>query len=210
MKLFYKAGVCSLASHIALHEAGIPFDIESVDTDAGLTASGIDFTTINPKGYVPALALDSGEVLTEGAAVLQYISEQYLYQKRGEQTPTGSLLADPIQRARLREHLNYTGSELHKAFSPLFTSTTSEENKAAARTNVAKKFDYVNHVLSDGRLFLLGTIFTVADAYLFAVSNWANFTDINIEKWPHIAAFLHRVAARPAVQVAMKAEGLIE
>jgi len=203
MKLFYKAGACSMASHIALHEVGAHFDIEPVDTDADVTASGIDFSTINPKGYVPALMLDSGEIITEGPAVLQYIMEQHTDQR---DTP----LVDPMQRARLREHLNYTSSELHKSFSPLFAANTSEEDKSAARTNVAKKFDYINSLLSDGRLFLLGTVFTVADAYLFTVSNWANFTDIDVEKWPHIADFIQRVAARPAVQVAMKVEGLIE
>jgi glutathione S-transferase len=203
MKLFYKAGVCSLASHIVLHEVDAHFEIESVDTDAGLTASGIDYSTINPKGSVPALALDSGEVLTEGAAILQYIAESH---PDSELVTVDSL----IQRARLREHLNYTSSELHKAFTPLFNAATDENGKATARINVAKKFDYVNTLLSDGRLFLLGKEFSVADAYLFAVSNWANFTDINIKKWPHIAGFIQRVAERPAVQIAMRAEGLIE
>jgi glutathione S-transferase len=202
MKLFYKAGACSLASHIVLHEVGAHFEIEAVDTMAGLTAFGIDFTTINSNGYVPALALDSGEVLTEGAAILQYVAESH---PDSELATVNSL----IQRARLREYLNYTSSELHKAFTPLFIANAGKDDKIAARIDVGKKFDYINKLFNDGRLFLLGNKFSIADAYLFVVSNWANFTDIDLNKWPHIASFVQRVTDRPAVQSALKAEGLI-
>ncbi|WP_108882408.1 glutathione transferase GstA [Anderseniella sp. Alg231-50] len=202
MKLYYKPGACSLASHVVLHEAGIAFDIEEVDTQAGRTKSGADYTAINPKGYVPALELASGEVLTEGASILQYIADQH---------PESDLApkAGTIARARLQEHLNYTASELHKAFGPFFSGTADEADKQAAGKAVARKFDYLNDILSDGRTYLLGDSFSVADAYLFVVANWSNFTGIDLKKWPAVAAFVERVAARPAAQTAMKAEGLL-
>ena len=202
MKLYYKPGACSLATHIVLHEAGETFDIEEVDTEAGRTKSGGDYTVINPKGYVPALELASGEVLSEGAAILQYIADQH---------PESDLApkAGTIARARLQEYLNYTASELHKAFGPFFSSTAGEADKQAAGKAVAHKFDYLNDMFSDGRTYLLGSGFSVADAYLFVVANWSNFTGIDLKKWPHVAAFVDRVAARPAAQAAMKAEGLL-
>ena len=202
MKLYYKPGACSLATHIVLHEAGETFDIEEVDTEAGRTKSGGDYTTINPKGYVPALELASGEVLSEGAAILQYVADQH---------PESDLApkAGTIARARLQEHLNYTASELHKAFGPFFSSTAGEADKQAAGKAVGHKLDYLNDMLSDGRTYLLGNSFSVSDAYLFVVANWSNFTGIDLKKWPHVAAFVDRVAARPAAQAAMKAEGLL-
>lgn len=201
MKLYYKPGACSLATHIVLHEAGETFDIEEVDTEAGRTKSGGDYTVINPKGYVPALELASGEVLSEGAAILQYIADQH---------PESDLApkAGTIARARLQEYLNYTASELHKAFGPFFSSTAGEADKQAAGKAVAQKFDYLNDLLSDGRTYLLGSGFSVADAYLFVVANWSNFTGIDLKSWPHVSAFVERVAARPAAQAALKAEGL--
>ena len=201
MKLYYKPGACSLATHIVLHEAGETFDIEEVDTEAGRTKSGGDFIAINPKGYVPALELASGEVLSEGAAILQYIADQH---------PESDLApkAGTIARARLQEYLNYTASELHKAFGPFFSSTAGEADKQAAGKAVAQKFDYLNDLLSDGRTYLLGSGFSVADAYLFVVANWSNFTGIDLKSWPHVSAFVERVAARPAAQAALKAEGL--
>lgn len=202
MKLYYKPGACPLASHIILHEIGSPFDIEEVDTEAGRTKSGLDYREINPKGYVPALELDSGEVLTEGASILQYIADQH---------PDSGLTpkVGTVERARLNEYLSYVGSELHKAFGPLFSGTASDDDKKAARANVAKKFNYVDELLGDGRKYLLGDRFSVADAYLFVVSNWANFTDIDLKQWPNVAVFVERVSKRPASQAAMTAEGLI-
>lgn len=202
MKLYYKPGACPLASHIILHEVGATFELDEVDTDAGRTKTGLDYKKINPKGYVPALELDSGEVLTEGASILQYIADQY--PESGLAPATGT-----VARARLQEYLNYVGSELHKAFGPFFSSSATDEDKKEAGLNVAKKFDYVNDLLSDGRTYLLGDKFSVADAYMFVVSNWSNFVGVDLKKWPNVAAFVERVAKRPAAQAAMKAEGLV-
>lgn len=201
MKLYYKTGACSLATHIVLHEVGETFKTEEVDTQAGRTKSGDDYSAINPKGYVPALELASGDVLTEGAAILQYIADQH---PESELAPK----AGSIARARLQEYLNYTASELHKAFGPFFSNASSEANKQAAGKAVAQKFDYLDNLLSDGRDYLLGSGFSVADAYLFVVANWSNFVGIDLKKWPHVAAFVNRVAARPAAQAALRAEGL--
>lgn len=203
MKLYYKPGACPLASHIALHETGRPFGIEAVDTTAGRTESGADYQAINPKGYVPALQLEDGSVLTEGAAVLQYIADN---------TPEAGLApkAGSLARARMQEQLNWIGTELHKAFGPLFREGMSEAGKDAARIAVAAKFDFIETQLEDGRDWLIGGAFSVADAYLFAVSNWANFTGIDLTGWPNLAAFVSRCADRPSVKAAMRAEGLIQ
>lgn len=201
MKLYMKPGACSLASHIALREVGASFDLDQVDTDRKTTAAGGDYRRVNAKGYVPALELDSGEVLTEGASILQYIAD----------TNPGSGLAPAagsVDRARLHEHLNYVASELHKAFGPFFHAGASDADKQSAGAAVAQKFDYVEGLLADGRAHLLGGTFTVADAYLFVVSNWANFVGIGLENWPKLKAFVERVASRPTVQAALKAEGL--
>ncbi|UWQ27105.1 glutathione transferase GstA (plasmid) [Leisingera aquaemixtae] len=203
MKLYYKPGACPLASHIALYETGRPFDIEAVDTAAGRTESGADYRAINPKGYVPALGLDDGSILTEGAAVLQYIADSH---------PAAGLApaAGTLARARMQEQLNWIGSELHKAFGPLFREGTSEAGKDDARSAVAGKFDFIEAQLADGREWLVEGRFSVADAYLFVVSNWANFTGIDLARWPNLAAFVSRSAARPSAQAAMRAEGLIQ
>lgn len=203
MKLYYKAGACSLASHIALQETGTEFSIEAVDTAKGETASGADFRAINPKGYIPALELKDGEVLTEGAAILQYIADQH---------PAASLAPanGTVARARVQEHLNYIASELHHAFGPFFKSASSDADKASAGETVAAKFAYIETLLADGRDYLAGKSFSVADAYLFVVSNWSNFVGIDLARWPNVAAFVGRVAARPATQAALKAEGLLK
>jgi len=202
MKLFYKPGACSLASHIVLHEVGATFELEKVDTDAGITEHGLDFGKVNPKGYVPALKLDSGEILTEGASILQYIASQN--PDSGLSPATGT-----IANARQQEYLNYVASELHKAFGPFFSDSATDDDKQKANVKVAKSFDYLNDLFSDGRPYLLGDDFSVADAYMFVVSNWSNFVGIDLKKWPNIAAFVERIAKRPAAQAAMKAEGLI-
>ncbi|CUJ87750.1 Glutathione S-transferase GstA [Ruegeria denitrificans] len=203
MKLYYKPGACPLASHIALYETGRPFEIEAVDTAAGQTESGADYHTINPKGYVPALGLEDGSVLTEGAAVLQFIADSH---------PEAALapVAGTLARARMQEQLNWIGTELHKAFGPLFRDGTSEADKDTARTAVAGKFDLIEAQLEDGRAWLVSNQFSVADAYLFVVANWANFTGIDLSRWPRLAAFVSRSAARPSAQAAMRAEGLIQ
>ncbi|OFX03024.1 MAG: glutathione transferase GstA [Alphaproteobacteria bacterium RIFCSPHIGHO2_12_FULL_66_14] len=202
MKLYYAPGACSLSPHISLREAGVPFDLERVDLASRKTASGEEFSKVNPKGYVPALRLDDGEVLTEGAVMVQFIADRY--PAAGLAPANGTL-----ERVRLQEHLNFIASELHKAFSPLFTPSTSEEAKRAAQANVARRLDYFEQLLGDGRLYLLGERFSVADAYLFTVANWTGPTGIGLAKWPNVAAFVARVAARPSVQAAMRAEGLI-
>ncbi|MEY8120591.1 glutathione transferase GstA [Falsihalocynthiibacter sp. BN13B15] len=203
MKLFYKPGACSLASHIALCETGATFEIEKVDTDLGRTETGNDYGAINPNGYVPALQLEDGEVLTEGAAVLQYIASCFPEAGLASQTTT-------LERARLQETLNWVAAELHKAFSPLFNTQSSDAAKEAARVAVAAKFDRLETQLSDGREWIVGSRFSVADAYLFTVANWANFTGINLSGWPSLAEYITRITVRPSVLKAMKSEGLVQ
>jgi len=202
MKLYYKPGACSLASHIILKEIGHDFEIESVDTDNQITESGDNFTKINPKGYVPALRLDDGKILTEGAAVLQYLADQ---------NPEAGLAPESgtLERARLQEHLNYTSTELHKAFGPFFSPSASDEEKQSAKQNIGRKMDHFESIFDDGRNYLLGDNFSVADAYFFVVSSWAIPTGIGLDKWPGIADFSTRVAGREKVQNAMRAEGLL-
>ncbi|UWR59980.1 glutathione transferase GstA [Phaeobacter inhibens] len=203
MKLYYKPGACPLASHIVLQETGRPFEIEAVDTAAGRTEGGADYLAINPKGYVPALRLEDGSILTEGPAILQYIADSH---------PEAGLApaAGTFARARMQEQLNWIGTELHKAFGPLFREGTSEAGQDEARVAVAGKFDLIETQLEDGREWLVADQFSVADAYLFVVSNWANFTGIDLARWPYLAAFVSRTAARPSAQAAMRAEGLIQ
>lgn len=202
MKLFYKPGACSLAAHIILREVGATFSVDEVDTNVGQTKSGRDFKQLNPKGYVPALELDTGEIMTEGASILQYIADQH---PDSQLTPAVGTIA----RARMQEHLNYTSSELHKAFGPLFSDTASEAQQVDARENVAQKFDYMNQLLSDDREYLVESKFTVADAYMFVVMNWSNFVGIDLDKWPNIAIYVAHIAARPSTKEAMLAEGLL-
>lgn len=202
MRLFYKPGACSLASHIVLHQLGVPFEVERVDTARGRTETGRDFKEISPNGYVPALEMNGGEFLTEGAAILQYLADQHPEQQLAP--PAGTL-----SRARVQEHLNFISSELHKAFSPLFAPATTDDDKAKALENVSRRLDYVETLLGDGRDYLVDDRFSIADAYLFVVCNWANFVKIDLATWPRIEAFVQRIAARPPVQAAMKTEGLI-
>jgi glutathione S-transferase len=201
MKLYYSPGACSLSPHIVLRETGANFELERVDLGAGKTAGGADFKKINPKGYVPVLQLDSGEVLTEGAAIVQYLADQ---------KPDAGLAPGPgtLERARLQEHLNYIAAEVHKGFSPLFSPSLDDAGRAAAKDKLAIRLDYLEQLFSDGRSFLLGNTFSVADAYLFVVLGWTKPTGIALEKWPHLQSFVARAAGRAAVQAALKAEGL--
>lgn len=202
MKLYYSPGACSLASHIVLCETGTPHSIEKVDLRAKKTESGADFWAVNVKGSVPALELAPGEVLTEGPAILQYVAD------RAENTSL-SPEAGTLARARMQEMLNYVGSELHKAYSPLFNPALSDEARPAALALVAKKLGWLESRLADGRDFLTGAEFTVADAYAFVVASWSRMLKVDLTDFPKLQAFLARVAARPAVTEAMKAEGLI-
>jgi glutathione S-transferase len=206
MKLYIKPGVCSMASHIVLTEIGADFTVETVDTTAGKTAGGADYRAINPKGKVPALEVD-GEVLTEGPAILQFLGDRAVRDGAAHErlAPVGGTIA----RARVNEVLNYTGTELHVAFGPLFDPAATDAQKDAARQVVRGKFDWLEGKLADGRRYLTGPDFTIADAYAFVVSNWANFTGIALSPWPQLSAFMARVAERPSVQKVLRAEGLV-
>jgi len=199
VKLYFKPGACSLSPHIVLRELGVPFDLEAVDTKAQKTASGADYTAINPKKYVPALQLDDGQVLTEGAAIVQYLADR----------KPDAMLAPPwgsLDRYRLQEWLNYIASELHKSYSPIFRA--SEEQRPALRDALAAKLEYVARNL-EKRQFLMGDRFTVADAYLFTVLNWSGRVAIDLDRWPALKSYLQRVSGRPAVRATLEAEGLL-
>ena len=202
MKLFYKAGACSLASHIMLNEVGARFEIDAVDTEASRTQSGQDYRAVSPNGYVPALETEDGDYLNEGVAILQYIADTH-------PDRTFSPALGSLARARLQQFLNFAAAELHKAWSPLFASGSSEAEQAAAAREVASKFDYLESVLADGRDYLVENQFSVADAYTFVLANWANFKGVDLNDWPNLARFVERIQARPATHAAMKAEGLL-
>jgi glutathione S-transferase len=201
MKLYYATGACSLSPHIVLSELGLPYELVRVELSTHLTADGQDYTTINPKGYVPAVQLDDGQLLTEGPAIVQYLADQ---------KPSAGLLppAGTLERARVQEWLTFIGTELHKNFSPLFNPNASADWKAAALANIERRFGFVEKALA-GRDYLTGANFCVADAYLFTVVNWTKFVKIDLAPWPMLAAFHQRVMARPAVQTALREEGLI-
>jgi glutathione S-transferase len=198
MKLYLARGACSLSPHIALAESGLSFEIEKVDLRSKLTEGGLDFRQINPKGSVPALLLDNGEVLTEGPAIVQYIADQKPEKRLAP--PAGSLA-----RYRLQEWLNYISSELHKGFAPLFRPDLTDDAKKAAVAAFETKLDFVAGKLK-GRDYLMGSQFSVADGYLFTVLSWTKFAGIDLAKWPSIRGFVERVGARPAVQAAQQAE----
>ncbi len=201
MKLYYAPGACSLSPHIALREAGLAFTPIKVDLKAHQVEGGGDFYAINPKGYVPVLELDDGTTLTEGPAIVQYIADQV----------PATQLAPPngtIARYKLQEWLNFITTELHKQYSPLFDSSSTEEVKTKQRDKIAKRYEWVAQQLAD-RDYLTGSTFTVADAYLFTVTNWARSTGVELTRWPALQAFMKRVAARPHVQATLKAEGLV-
>jgi glutathione S-transferase len=202
MKLYYSPGACSLSPHIVAREAGVKIDIEKVDNRAKKTADGGDFWQVNPKGQVPTLQLDDGDILTEGPAIVQYIADQ---------APGSKLMPPPGSRERYHvlEWLNFITSELHKTFSPLFRPNTPDEYKAIAKENLANRFNLIDRHLA-GRQFLVGDQFSVADAYLFTVLRWSTLQHIDLARWPNISAFMGRVAERPKVKEAMHAEGLIK
>jgi len=201
MKLYIKPGACSLSPHIVMLEAGLRAEIVEVDLATKKTKDGGDYRAVNPKGSVPALVLDDGQVVTEGAVIVQYLADQ---------APASKLApaAGTIERYRLQEWLNYIGTEVHKTFSPLFNPACPEEWKRVVReTLLPARFDLVSQSLA-GKDWLMGATFTVADAYLFTVLGWAPRVGIALDRWPALTAYRARVAARPAVQAALKAEGL--
>jgi glutathione S-transferase len=202
MKLYYSPGACSLSPHIVLREAGLDFQPVLASTKTHKLTDGTDYYTINPKGYVPLLELDNGERLSEGPAIVQYVAD--LVPAKHLAPPNGTMA-----RYRLQEWLNFISTELHKSFSPLFNPAMPEEGKAVYRQRLDNRFKWVNEQL-EGKSYLMGEQFCVADAYLFTVSNWAPRVNVDLSAYAHLGAFMARMAARPAVQAALKAEGLIQ
>lgn len=202
MKLYFKAGACSLSPHIVLEESGLNYAAEAVDLKAKTTASGANYWQISPQGYVPALQLDSGEILTEGAAIVQYIADQAPAKKLAP--ANGSL-----ERYRLQSWLNFVSSEIHKGFGAFFNPNSGEIWQAAAKANLEKRLNVVNQHLA-GQAYLLGESFSVADAYLFTCLSWAPATPLDLSGLTNLTAYQARIAARPAVQAAMRAEGLLK
>jgi len=200
MKLYYAPGACSLSPHIALREAELPFELVKTDTKTKKLANGSDYWAVNPKGYVPCLELDSGERLTEGPVIVQYIADQV--PAKHFAPPNGSL-----ERYRLQEWLNYLTSEVHKQYSPLFMPNTPEDYKPIARERLTKRYELVDKAL-EKQPYLLGSSFSVADAYLFVLTRWAPHVGLNLDGFKSLQSFQGRMRERPAVQAALKAEGL--
>lgn len=202
MKLYYYPGACSLAPHIVAREAGIALTLEKVDLANRTTETGANYLAVNPKGYVPALGLQDNSVLTEASAIIQYLADS---QSKADLAPAhGSM-----ERYRLIEWLGFISTEIHKGFGPLWNPATPDAVKAATKERLASRFAYLDEKLGS-QPFLMGDTFTIADAYLFTVVNWTNFHAIDISPFPNLQAFQARIAARPAVQQALEAEGLVK
>lgn len=200
MKLYYSPGACSLSPHIVARESGIELELDKVDFKTKQTGGGRDFMAINPKGYVPALELDDGSLLTEGPAIVQYLADRA--PERGLVPPAGS-----TARYRVQEMLGFINSELHKTYSPLFSPATGEEQRKERMAYLHKRYAIIERRLATGP-YLFGEQFTAADAYLFVVTNWARTVKLDLADFPNLRAFQARVAERPAVRAAMDAEGL--
>ena len=202
MKLYYSPGACSLSPHIALREAGLAFEPVLASTKSHKLQDGTDYYGINPLGYVPMLELDDGTRLREGPAIVQYIADQ---------VPTKNLAPanGTLPRYRLQEWLTFIGTEIHKQFSPLFNPAMPEEVKTMQKDKLAARFQWIDSELKN-KAYLMGDSFSVADGYLFTVTNWAKPMNIDLSVYPNLTAYRERVAARPAVQEAMKAEGLLK
>jgi glutathione S-transferase len=202
MKLYYYPGACSTAPHIVACEAGIPLELEKVDLGSKRTASGEDYLSVNPKGYVPALRLDDGSVLTEVSAIIQYLADRA--PASGLAPPAGT-----AEHYRMLEWIGYIATEIHKGFGPLWNAKLVPEARAAAVTALARRLDLVEQVLGR-QAYLMGKDFTMADAYLFTVASWAPWVKLDMAPWPRLREYVSRVAARPKVQEALVAEGLVE
>jgi glutathione S-transferase len=202
MKLYYFPGACSLAPHIVLHEAGLPCELERVDLTKKVTKSGADFLSVNPKGFVPALLLDNGQVLTEAQVIMQYLADQA--PDKNLAPPAGSMA-----RYRLMEWLNYIATELHKGFGPLSNPDTAETTRKTIQENLARQFAYLAAQLEKTE-YIAGERFSIADAYLFTILGWAQYVEVDLSAWPVLGRYLMRIAARPAVKAAMVAERLIK
>jgi len=202
MKLYFSPGACSLAPHIVLNEAGLPFTLVKANLKAHQLEDGSDYYPINSKGQVPLLELDNGDRLSEGPAITQYIADQVPAKKLAP--ANGSM-----ERYRVQEWLNFVTSELHKGIGGLFNPAMNDDGKAVIRARATSKLQWVDERL-EGKQYLMGDAFTIADAYLFTVTNWTGHTGIDISGMKNLSAFQARMAARPAVQAALKAEGLIK
>src|SRR5690606_440617 len=201
MKLYYTPGACSLAPHIVAQEAGIELALEKVDLETKKTGSGRDYFSVNPKGYVPALELDNGEILTEGPVIAQYLAD--LKPDSGLAPPNGTW-----ERYRLQEMLAFISTEIHKGYGPFFDPRLTPEAREERVAYMRKRFDLVDRWL-DGKEFLLGGRFTAADAYLFVMVGWKDFLNVDYSALDNVLAFDERVGRRPAVQAALRAEGLV-
>ena len=202
MKLFYSPGACSLSPHIVAREIGLDVELEKVDTKTHTFNGGSDYYKVNPKGYVPALEIKAGDILTEGPAIVQYL---------GDQKPQSGVVpaAGSAQRYRLQEMLGYINSEIHKSYSPLFNKATPEETANERREYLKKRYAYLEGVLAT-KQYLVDNKFTAADAYLYTVTRWAPFVKVDLTGFPNLKEFQARVEARPAVQQALKEEGLLK
>lgn len=200
MKLYYAPGACSLSPHIVLEESELPFELEKVDLQTKETASGHDFYLVNTKGSVPALELDDGQVLTEGAAIVQYL---------GDQVPEKELIPLPktMERYRVMEWLNFIATELQKSFTPIFNPAYTSCREEAKKT-LLRQFDFVDRRLT-GKSYVMGERFTVVDAYLFTISTWIEAAELSVDQWKALSAYRKRISERPAVCRAMMAEGLV-
>ncbi|HEY1460885.1 MAG TPA: glutathione transferase GstA [Casimicrobiaceae bacterium] len=202
MKLYYSPGACSLSPHITFREAGLPVTLVKASTKTHKLDDGTDYYTLSPKGYVPLLELDNGEFLSEGPAIVQYLADQ---------NPGSGLApaAGTLSRYRLMEWLNFVTAELHKQFGPMFQPNTPPEFKEVLKDKISKRYDWLAGELK-GKDYLMGTQFTVADAYLYTILRWTNFVGLDLAKWPVLAAYKARVESRPKVQEALVAEGLVK
>lgn len=202
MKLYFSPGACSMAPHIVLREAGYRFDLDKLDRATKRTASGEDYTQINPNGYVPAFRLDGGQVLTEAAVILQYLADQ---------KPESGLApkAGTLERYRLMEWLNFITSEVHKTLGALFNPKVTPEWRENQVTLFGRRCDYLAKALGN-KPFLMGDKFSIADAYLYTVLSWTGFLKVDMGTWPTLKDYMARINARPAVKEAMRAEGLIK
>ena len=201
MKLYYSPGACSLSPHIVLHEAGLAYEPVLASTKTHQLADGTDFYTINPLGYVPVLELDDGTRLREGPAIVQYLADQAPHKNLAPAHGT-------LGRYRLQEWLTFIGTEIHKTFSPLFVPGTPEDYKPQVKQRLLARLQWVDSEIA-GKPYLMGEQFSVADAYLFTVTNWGQYVGLDISQLKNLVAYRERIAARPAVQAAMKAEGLL-
>jgi glutathione S-transferase len=202
MKLYYTPGVCSLSPHIVAKEAGIALDLVKTDIKNKTLDGGDDYRAKNPLGYVPALELDDGSILTEGPAIVQYLADKA--PAKGLAPANGT-----TERYKMQSWLNFVSTEIHKGFSPLFNPAMPEDAKKIARERLAARFDHLNKHLAKSE-FLMGTSFTAPDAYLFTTLRWTVPTKIDLAPYPNLVAYMKRVEARPGVQAAMKAEGLVQ